>query len=117
VIQIRGADKMESSIRLFVPNSTDDEKRESQTLLDKLSGILQGFTVTDGKGVYKMKSLNKLISEETLVVDISITQDDGVTRSIVSILKEYGINAHEETIMFNINGVSYISKPSELEVG
>lgn len=116
MIQIKGADKMEKSIRLFVPNQNEGEKSASQILLDKLSSCLEGFTVTAGKGTYKMKATNTLISEDSLVIDISLTENDGLVKQILSLLKEYGISAREETIMFNLDGVSYISEPDKLEV-
>lgn len=116
MIQIRGAEKLEKSIRLFIPNNNEAEKKHANILFDNLTNCLEGFTVTKGKGVYKMKATNTVINENCFVVDISLNGDEGPIKAVISHLKEYGINAHEEAVLFSINGVSYIADPNNLGV-
>ena len=115
MIQINGADKMESTVRLFVPTQTTIEKKYSQILINKLSDILEGFTITPGKGMYRIRETNKLVNDRTTVIEIS-DHDELKIKSAISLLKEYGLSAHEETVFFNLDGISYISEPEKLEV-
>ena len=114
MINIRGAEKLETSVRLFIPNNTEAEKVHSNILLDKLSNCLQGFTVTKGHGLYKMRKTNTLIKEKCFIVDISLNSDEAQIKTAISLIKEYGINAEEETILFSLNGISYIANPNDL---
>lgn len=113
--EILGTDKMDMSIRLFVPISTQAEKIESDKLINKLTNILSGFTISEGKGVYKMKSNNTIIEEKSLVIDISIN-DNATIKKVINEFKEYGLLAKEESLMFILNGISYFSNPKDLKV-